>query len=67
MRADVTGIVHKVSGPLCSRCRNIPRTFVPDEFIDNDVLVEPAPVYYYPTGNYELRVTRPGVSETVKL
>jgi len=66
MRADVTGQVHRVSGALCCRCRNIERAHVRDEIRKNEPVIETDKVTYYPTGNWELVVSEPGVSTVVR-
>lgn len=66
MRSDTTGKVYRVNGALCLRCRNIPRANVPDEFENNEPIMDTSADHYYPSGNYRLVVTEPGISVTVK-
>ncbi len=66
MRSDVTGTVFRVNGALCLRCRNIPRANVPEEFENNEPIMEGSATSFYPSGNYRLVVTEPGISVTVK-
>ncbi len=58
--------VYRVNGALCLRCRNIPRANVSDEFENNEPIMEGSATSFYPSGNYRLVVSEPGVSETVK-